>query len=48
LKEPQDRVGKKDAILFITIELSGPLSDIEAWAKRINVNGVLAQIDSGG
>lgn len=47
-KEPQDGVGKKDAMLFITIELSGPLADIEAWAKRVNVNSVLAQIGSGG
>lgn len=46
-KEPQGGVDNKGVVLYITVQLSGPTSDVEAWAKRINTAAVLAQIGSG-
>ena len=45
LKEPDGGVTKKNVVKNIVIELSGPNTDIQAWAKRISAKKVLAQID---
>ena len=46
LKQPDDGVSEKTAVLNATIEIVGPASEIKAWAKKINVGAVLAQIES--
>ena len=46
LKMPKNGVDKKTAVLNATIHISGPASEVEAWAKRIDTKGVLAQIDA--
>ena len=46
LKQPDDGVSEKTAVLNATIEIVGPASEIKAWAKKINIGAVLAQIDS--
>lgn len=46
LKQPQDGVAKRTLIMSATIELSGPSSDVEAWAKRIDTKKVLAQLET--
>ncbi len=46
-KEPQGGVDRKGVVLYITVRLSGPTADVETWAKRINTQAVLAQIESG-
>jgi hypothetical protein len=47
LKQPDDGVSKKTAVLNATIEIIGPASETKAWAKQINIGAVLGQIDSG-
>jgi len=47
LREPKNGVANKTAVLNVTIQLYGPVSDVEAWAKKIDVAKVLAQIDRG-
>ena len=46
LKMPKDGVDRKTAVLNATIHISGPASEVEGWAKRIDTKGVLAQIDA--
>lgn len=46
LKEPQDGVGKRGHILYLTVELSGPTGAVEGMAKKINIGSILAQIDA--
>jgi hypothetical protein len=45
MKTPEKGVSSKTAVYNITIELSGPIADIEAWAQKIETGKVLAQID---
>jgi hypothetical protein len=47
LKQPDDGVSKKTAVLNATIEIIGPASETKAWANQINIGAVLGQIDSG-
>ena len=46
LKQPENGTSKRTLMLNATIELSGPVADVEAWAKRIDTKKVLAQIDA--
>jgi hypothetical protein len=46
LKQPDDGVSKKTAVLNATIEIIGPASETKAWAKKINIGAVLGQIDT--
>ncbi|HXX64198.1 MAG TPA: hypothetical protein VEO56_10405 [Bacteroidota bacterium] len=43
---PETGVAKRTALVNATIELSGPIAEIEPWAKKIDVKKVLGQIDS--
>jgi len=45
LKQPEGGISKRTGVLSATIQLSGPTSEIEPWAKRIDAGKVLAQID---
>ncbi|OHB70647.1 MAG: hypothetical protein A2W23_08510 [Planctomycetes bacterium RBG_16_43_13] len=40
-------VKNKTTILNATIRISGPADIVDAWAKKIDTKGVLAQIDAG-
>ena len=46
LKMPKGGVEKRTAVLNATVRISGPSSEVEAWAKRIDTKAVLAQIDA--
>jgi len=46
LKQPDGGVSNKTAVLNAKIEFTGPGAEIKAWAKQINIGGVLSQIDS--
>ncbi|HKZ46559.1 MAG TPA: hypothetical protein VJ202_04165 [Thermodesulfobacteriota bacterium] len=46
LKMPKEGVDKKTTVLNATITLSGPASEVEAWAKKIDTKAVLSQIDA--
>jgi hypothetical protein len=43
---PEKGTSSKTAVYNVTIEFSGPMSEIEAWAKRMDTEKVLSQIDS--
>jgi hypothetical protein len=45
MKMPEKGVSSKTSVYNITIEFSGPTTEIEAWAKKIESGKVLAQID---
>ncbi len=47
LKQPEDGVKNRTAVLIATIEMAGPQTEVEAWAKKIDVKKVLAQIGGG-
>jgi len=47
LKKPEEGLSSKITVLSITVRLSGPMAEIEAWAKRIDTKKVLSQISSG-
>ena len=46
LKQPNDGVSKKTAVLNARIEIIGPAAETEAWVKQIDTNAVLGQIDT--
>ena len=46
LKQPDDGVSKKTAVLNARIEIIGPAAETKAWAKKIDTNAVLGQIDT--
>jgi len=46
MKLPEKGLGKKIALLNVTIELEGPAAEVESWARKIDTKRVLAQIDS--
>lgn len=46
MDKPQKGVSRKTLVLNATIELTGPASVVESWAKRISVSKALAQIDA--
>lgn len=45
MKEPEGGVTKRTAATSATVEFSGPMADIEAWAKKVNTKKILAQIE---
>jgi hypothetical protein len=47
LRQPEEGVAKRNAVLSITIEFSGPAADVDAWAKKVDIGKVLSQIDGG-
>lgn len=47
LKLPQDGVTKRTTVLCATVDVSGPVAEIEAWVKGIDVKKILSQIDAG-
>lgn len=46
LKQPEGGVAKRSVVLSVTIEFSGPASEVEPWAKKVDTKLVLAQIDA--
>ena len=44
-KLPEKGTSSKTAVFNITIEFSGPIAEIEAWAKRMDTGKVLSLID---
>jgi hypothetical protein len=46
LKQPEAGVSRKTTVLNITIDLAGPTTEIEAWAKKFDIKKVLVQIDA--
>lgn len=42
---PEKGVSKKTAVLTVGVELKGPASEVEAWAKAVKTASVLAVID---
>jgi hypothetical protein len=46
MKTPEGGIKKRTGILNVTVELSGPLAEIQKWAQRIDTKKVLAQIDA--
>jgi hypothetical protein len=47
LKLPPDGVAKRIAVLCATIDVTGPVAEIEPWVKGIDVKKILSQIDAG-
>jgi len=47
LKQPEEGVTKRTLVLNVTIDVSGPVAEIEQWVKKVDVKKVLGQIDSG-
>ncbi len=45
MKMPEKGVSSKTSVYNITMEFSGPTTEIEAWAKKIDSGKVLSQID---
>lgn len=45
MKEPEKDVANRTSVKNVTVELSGPMTDIEAWARKIATKKVIAQID---
>ena len=46
MKLPDGGVTKKNTVLNVTIELAGPVTEVETLAKNVNTTTVLAQIDA--
>ena len=46
LKTPEKGIKKRTGILNAAVELSGPLAEIDKWARRVDTKKVLAQIDA--
>jgi len=46
MKQPEKGVAKRTTVLNVTVEFSGPVNEIEPWAKKIDVSKVIAQIDA--
>lgn len=47
LKMPEKGTNSKTTLFNVTIEMQGPTTEVETWAKKIDSNKVLAQIDKG-
>jgi hypothetical protein len=45
LKMPEKGTSSKTAVYTVIVEFSGPIAEIEAWAKRMDCGKVLSQID---
>jgi hypothetical protein len=45
LNPPEDGIAKRNAVKVAVIIFHGPLTEIEPWVKRIDVNKIVAQID---
>ncbi len=46
MSTPNDGVTKKTGVFNITIQANGTLSDLEAWASRMDTDAMLSVIDS--
>jgi hypothetical protein len=46
MKTPSDRMTKKTGVFNITIQVDGTLSDVEAWAQKMDTDSMLSVIDS--
>ena len=46
MKTPNDGVTKKTGVFNITIQVDGTLSDVEAWAQKMDTDSMLSVIDS--
>jgi hypothetical protein len=44
-KQPEHGTAKKTAVLNVTVEVAGPIKEIEPWVKNVDVGKVLAQVD---
>jgi hypothetical protein len=45
LKMPEDGVAKRTLVLSVTIDVTGPVAEIEPWVKNVDSKKVLSQID---
>jgi hypothetical protein len=46
LRTPDDGVSNRSGVFHVTIQLTGAVADIEAWAKSFDTAAMLAVIDS--
>ncbi len=42
---PEDGVAKRTLVLSVTIDVTGPVAEIEPWVKKVDSKKVLSQID---
>ena len=47
MRYPDKGVARRTAVLNASIDLNGPTADVEAWAKKVDLNKVLTQLDKG-
>jgi hypothetical protein len=47
LESPEAGISKRSGVLTATITFTGPLAEIEPWAKRIDTKKILSLIDGG-
>ena len=45
MKMPEDGVAKRTLVLSVTIDVTGPVAEIEPWVKKVDSKKVLSQID---
>ncbi len=45
LKRPEEGVARRTLVLNISIDVAGPVAEVDPWVKKIDVKRVLAQID---
>ena len=46
MSTPNEGVTKKTGVFNITIQADGTLSDVEAWAHKMDMDAMLSVIDS--
>jgi len=47
LKQPEGGVATRTLVLNVSIDVTGPSTEIEPWVKKADVKKILAQIDAG-
>jgi hypothetical protein len=47
LKQPEDGVARRTLVLSVSLEVTGPVPEIEPWVKKVDSKKVLSQIDPG-
>jgi hypothetical protein len=47
MKMPEDGVSKRTLVLSVSVDVTGPVAEIEPWVKKIDSKKVLSQIDQG-
>ena len=47
LKQPEDGGARRTLVLSVSLEVTGPVPEIEPWVKKVDSKKVLSQIDPG-